>query len=63
MNNGSTENDKNYFDPTHKLSLGERANCILDWERRRVAIYAATNDLNVVVLHGASGGAIFCYIF
>ena len=47
-------NKKNCFDARYELSDGERANCILDWERRHVAICAETNKLSIYFIRGGS---------
>jgi len=44
------ENTKNYFDARYELPDGERASCILDWERRQVSIYATQKNLHIVFL-------------
>merc|ERR1712083_206593 len=41
------ENRKNFFDATYELPAGKRAENILDWERRHVAMCAAQNDLSI----------------
>merc|ERR1712039_999868 len=41
------ENRANYFDAEYELPGGERAECILDWERRHVALCAAQNQLKI----------------
>merc|ERR1711948_41239 len=52
-----TENRTNYFDASYELPDGERANCILDWERRHVAMCAVQNNLQIrfIYTHGDEG--------
>ena len=50
------ENKTNCFDARYELAEGERANCILDWERRHVAMCAAQNNLNIVYVN--NGGYV-----
>merc|ERR1712194_751465 len=47
---GDDQNKQNCFDACYGLPNGERAKCILDWERRQVAKYAAKNKLDVICL-------------
>ena len=42
------ENQTNCFDARYELPEGERASCILDWERRQVAMCATQNALQIV---------------
>merc|ERR1712232_383337 len=42
------ENTANCFDPRYALPQGERATCILDWERRQIAIAADQRNLKIV---------------
>jgi hypothetical protein len=42
------ENRKNCFDPKYKLPDGQRARCILDWERRQMLAIAPANNLRIV---------------
>jgi len=41
------ENEQMQFDARHGLPAGERAECILDWERMHVAICAQQNNLKI----------------
>merc|ERR1712217_409218 len=41
------ENKQNCFDAKYELPTDERAECILDWERRHVALCAAQNKLKI----------------
>merc|ERR1712107_200592 len=49
------ENKGNHFDATWELPAGDRAKCILDWERRHVAMCAAQNSLKIWFCSGKSG--------
>jgi len=47
------ENAKNFFQATYELQAGERADCILDWERRHVTMCAKQNNLQIWFIGGA----------
>merc|ERR1711933_335217 len=40
-------NEANCFDPTYELPAGQRARCILDWERLQFEKIAKQNDLKI----------------
>lgn len=45
-------NKSNCFDATYQIPGGERTNCILDWERRQVALWAEKNNLRIYCIGG-----------
>ena len=49
------ENQLNSFDPTYQLPAGERARCMLDWERRQLDLVAPVNRCKVVYINPDSG--------